>query len=423
MSDRTAKRKNSPWFAFYPDDFDGGTADMSLAAIGAFVRLLNYQFAKGFIPKSDQKLIALVRSNPKEWKKIKDEVLSKFQDDGEGGLMNFRMDQERTIRGRIRDTRIDAANKRWKNADANASPLDEQTGSKSMSKREILHGASTTTTTTPVLSIPEIEPQKPMEPACLSSETHVVPTPTVHPEEGKRASNPKISEESFLANAEKMEVPRTYAVAIFAEMEAKNWIDQSGKPVASPARFLESAWAREQVRRVREQAPTVEGGPRQAWQIDADIARVQAEIKRLNSDPDRKNAAHGHKESRDDYRKRRESEYLATVKELMAQARTVFTAAEFEGFEKSLANLRDEMRKGAAMLGRDVKEVDSEDVAAVHFAEYFPKDCPNFDLWDREWTESTWRDPNALTAEAKVEVRELKAALKRLEGERRRALV
>lgn len=203
-------------------------------------------------------------------------------------------------------------------------------------------------------------------------------------------------------------------------MSAKGWIAGNGKPVGALSMFLRAAWDKA---KPREQGPVIEGGPRQAWQIDADIARVQAEIKRLNSDPDRKNAAHGHKESRDDYRKRREPEYLATVKELMAQARTAFTAAEFEGFEKSLANLRDEMRKGAAMLGRDVKEVDSEDVAAVHFAEYFPKDCPNFDLWDREWTESTWRDPNALTAEAKVEVRELKAALKRLEGERRRALV
>jgi hypothetical protein len=225
----------------------------------------------------------------------------------------------------------------------------------------------------------------------------------------------------FLGLAAVAGIPEDFATALHCDMTAQGWIAGNGKPVGSLSMFLRAAWDRA---KPRENAPRIEGGPRQAWQIDADIARVQAEIKRLNSDAGRKNSAHGHTESRDDYRRRREPEYLATVKGLMAQAKAgAITQAEWENFERSLANLRDEMRKGANLLGVAAKEVDSEDVAAVHFAEFFPTDCPDFELWDREWTESTWKDPNALTAEAKVEVRELKAALKRLEGERRRALV
>lgn len=102
------KRKRSPWYALYPDDFDGGTADMSLAAIGAFLRLLNYQFARKCVPKCDSKICRILRALPSEWDSIKGEVLSKFEDDGNGGLINPRMEKERLEREGIREKRIEA---------------------------------------------------------------------------------------------------------------------------------------------------------------------------------------------------------------------------------------------------------------------------------------------------------------------------
>jgi uncharacterized protein YdaU (DUF1376 family) len=117
MENRAVKRKGSPWFAFYPDDFDGGTADMSLAATGAFVRLLNYQFSRGSVPKNDEKICRILRATLKEWRAIRDEVLSKFEEREAGELVNPRMDNEREIRDEIREKRVAASaegnKKRW----------------------------------------------------------------------------------------------------------------------------------------------------------------------------------------------------------------------------------------------------------------------------------------------------------------------
>jgi uncharacterized protein YdaU (DUF1376 family) len=130
MTDKPPKRRRSAWFAFYPDDFAGGTRGMSLASKGAFIDLLAYQFANGSIPKDDRTLCRIVGAFPDEWEEIRGEVLSKFEEDG-GALVNRRMQKERDERNEIREKRIEAVSKRWNKSDTNVSDLNKQTGYKS----------------------------------------------------------------------------------------------------------------------------------------------------------------------------------------------------------------------------------------------------------------------------------------------------
>lgn len=105
---KTPKRRGSPWFAFYPDDFDAGTRTMSLAARGAYLSLLSHQFTKGAVPNDDRIICRIIGAFPEEWEEIKEEVRAKFEEvDGE--LINFRMERERIEREGIRSKRIEAA--------------------------------------------------------------------------------------------------------------------------------------------------------------------------------------------------------------------------------------------------------------------------------------------------------------------------
>jgi uncharacterized protein YdaU (DUF1376 family) len=130
MNQGTPKRRRSAWFAFYPDDFAGGTRGMSMAAKGAFVDLLAYQFANGAVPSDDRTLCRIIGAFPDEWQEIREEVLSKFEEE-EGALVNRRMQKERDERNEIREKRIEAVSKRWNKSDTSVSGLNKQTEYKS----------------------------------------------------------------------------------------------------------------------------------------------------------------------------------------------------------------------------------------------------------------------------------------------------
>ena len=119
MSENAPKRKRSPWFAFYPDDFSGGTRSMSLAARGAFIELLSFQFANGSIPADDTTICRIIGAFPKEWRAIKGEVLAKFEIADNGNFVNERMTKERAERDGIREKRVQAITKRWSKTDTN----------------------------------------------------------------------------------------------------------------------------------------------------------------------------------------------------------------------------------------------------------------------------------------------------------------
>lgn len=155
MSNPPLKRKRSAWFAFYPDDYCGGTRTLSLAARGAFIDLLAYQFANGSIPNDDRTICRIIGAFPDEWEPIKGEVLGKFEMNESGALINFRMEKERLEREGIREKRSESGKagnaKRWKD-DRKCDPICDTFATD-------LRIASTSTSTTTTKSSTEIEPK------------------------------------------------------------------------------------------------------------------------------------------------------------------------------------------------------------------------------------------------------------------------
>jgi uncharacterized protein YdaU (DUF1376 family) len=97
-----------PAFQFYPDDFIGGTCDLSAKEVGAYIRLLCFQWSKGKIPSDRNKLSRIAGTN------VTPEVIAKFADG-----MNQRLEFERIKQSEHREAKKKAgengAKKRWQN--------------------------------------------------------------------------------------------------------------------------------------------------------------------------------------------------------------------------------------------------------------------------------------------------------------------
>lgn len=142
------KRKRSPWFAFYADDYIAGTRGMSIAARGAYIDLLAHQFSTGFIPGEDRKICRLIGAFPDEWEEIKGEVLLKFERQEDGSFVNLRMASERDQRESIRQKRINAVKKRWRDDDTSVSTSDDTSVSTCVDACEYPNGDTSTSTST-----------------------------------------------------------------------------------------------------------------------------------------------------------------------------------------------------------------------------------------------------------------------------------
>ena len=102
-----------PAFQFYADDFVGGTCDLSAADVGAYIRLLCYQWSRGAIPTEPEKLERVAGG------KVSPDVLAKFPDG-----KNARMEQEREKQAAFREEQSRkgqaGAQARWKNGSGHA---------------------------------------------------------------------------------------------------------------------------------------------------------------------------------------------------------------------------------------------------------------------------------------------------------------
>lgn len=272
-------------------------------------------------------------------------------------------------------------------------------------------------------------------PSLPSSETYVLSPPldrspreggmdgwtSVSSEKNVEPSARPMSEAAFLLIAKKLQVPEEFARTVFLDLEATNWTSANGTRVVSPASYLRDLWARHRTKPAPAPAGTAPAGrsdgPREPWQIDADIARLKAMVKRVCEAPGSKNPP-GPDWSK--HREKFEADWLEVVQKAHDEAREKLPG-EFKVFERNFAEAEAQARKGGNYdAGGDMARV----FRLVQFAEAFPKDCPDFARWDREWNKGrSWVDPEALTAEAKAEVRLLKVRLKELEEERKRALV
>jgi len=80
----------NPHFKFYPNDFLGGVAYLSMAERGAYITLLCYEWDAGPIPK--KRLGFLLGS---DWELVWDGIKSKFRENADGTISNDRLEAER----------------------------------------------------------------------------------------------------------------------------------------------------------------------------------------------------------------------------------------------------------------------------------------------------------------------------------------
>jgi uncharacterized protein YdaU (DUF1376 family) len=108
----------SPAYQHYPDNFEQGTATFTLAEVGAYQRLLNYQWSNGSVPGDSMKALSrILRCTPNTAKSVWNTIQVKFVRDEIGEWRNERMEREREkqsdYRRRATDSGKDGAAKRW----------------------------------------------------------------------------------------------------------------------------------------------------------------------------------------------------------------------------------------------------------------------------------------------------------------------
>lgn len=86
--------RTSQSFPFYASDFIMGTMLMTGEEVGAYIRMLCWQWEQGFVPSDPAKLARISGVNPKKLAA----VLEKFDEDSDGNLKNFRMEEVRNER-------------------------------------------------------------------------------------------------------------------------------------------------------------------------------------------------------------------------------------------------------------------------------------------------------------------------------------
>lgn len=98
-----------PAFLFYTKDFQSGTQDMSVAEVGAYIRLLCYQHQHGFIPDNRDRLMRITGIfNIEEFDLVWEVVQLKFNQMA-NHLVNQRLDQEVKKRANYKPKKIASA--------------------------------------------------------------------------------------------------------------------------------------------------------------------------------------------------------------------------------------------------------------------------------------------------------------------------
>lgn len=86
-----------PAFQFYPDDFVGGTLDLTPHEVGCYIRLLCHQWNRGSIPVEPERLKNITGGD------VSAHVLAKFQKANDGQLKNSRLEIERQKQADFRE--------------------------------------------------------------------------------------------------------------------------------------------------------------------------------------------------------------------------------------------------------------------------------------------------------------------------------
>jgi len=105
-------RKRPPSFDFFPGDFMAGTLGMELAEVGAYIRLLCYQWEHETLPNDERTLARIAGAFPDEFSTIWPNVKTKFistNGEANSSLYNERLEAERQKKQEISEKRAAAA--------------------------------------------------------------------------------------------------------------------------------------------------------------------------------------------------------------------------------------------------------------------------------------------------------------------------
>jgi uncharacterized protein YdaU (DUF1376 family) len=97
-----------PAFLFYPSDFNDGTQDFTNEEVGAYLRLLLFQFSQGHLP-----LERIKKRLGSDFDKLWPVLESKFTTDSYGNYYNERLQEEQVKRMKHCEHQKDNALKRW----------------------------------------------------------------------------------------------------------------------------------------------------------------------------------------------------------------------------------------------------------------------------------------------------------------------
>ena len=131
--------KDGPAFQMYSDLFYIDTAEWEPFEVGIYTRLLMCEWANGSLPQDEKKLARLSGTTPKKFQKAFKIVKEKFHVNGNGRLINFKMEEVREKQRQYRD-------------------FQRQKGKKSAEKRWHKDITTVITTVEPVLQ-PDVKPE------------------------------------------------------------------------------------------------------------------------------------------------------------------------------------------------------------------------------------------------------------------------
>lgn len=107
MADTQAYHK-FPYYQYYPADFEQGTATFTLAEVGAYQRLLNYQWTHGSIPSDVKALALILRCMPSTVKAIWKAIAGKFEQGEDGHWRNAKMERVRADADTVWQRKVNA---------------------------------------------------------------------------------------------------------------------------------------------------------------------------------------------------------------------------------------------------------------------------------------------------------------------------
>jgi uncharacterized protein YdaU (DUF1376 family) len=202
--------KTSQSFPFYPSDFILGTMLLTTEEVGAYIRLLCFQWEQGSIPADESKLSRIAGVSPKKL----GEVLAKFEL-GADGYRNARLERVRSEREAYQKRQSDLGKKGGR---PKANPTENEKGSESQPFLE--------NKAKPKLPSPSPSPSpSPLKETPLAPET-----PPASPSSGEGDSEESKPKSGITDGKASGKIPTTTQskriAAIFHRRESTPWTDK-----------------------------------------------------------------------------------------------------------------------------------------------------------------------------------------------------